>query len=98
MNNQSLFKPTKKAIDAVPRLSPVAEKLIAAVEAELGSIGFTARNKINDFSKTFPYDHRTLANRDVLGTGPKEKILIGKRIFYSNESILEMLREDLIGR
>ena len=76
------------------QLSPVAEKLIAAVEAELGP-GFTARHKINQVSKSFPYLHRTMANRDALGTGPKEKILIGKHIFYSNPSVLEMLRVDL---
>jgi hypothetical protein len=76
------------------RLSPIAEKLIAAVEAELGD-GFTARHKINQAAKSFPYNHRTMANRDALKTGPKEKILIGKHIFYNNQSVLDMLRADL---
>jgi len=75
-------------------LSPVAEKLIASVKTELGD-GFTARHKINTLSPSFPYNHRTLANRDSLGTGPAEKIFIGKHIFYSNQSILEMLIDDL---
>lgn len=77
-----------------PGLNPIAEKLIAAVEAELGD-GFTARHKINRVSKSFPYNHRTMANRDSLGTGPKDKIMVGKHMFYSNLSVLEMLREDL---
>jgi len=76
------------------RLSHVAEEMIKAVEDELGS-GFTARHKINEASRSFPYNHRTMANRDSLGTGPKEKLLIGKYVFYSNASILDMLCEDL---
>lgn len=76
-------------------LSDVAIKLISAVESEIGSTGFTPRHAINRKSSSFPYDHRTLANRDSLGTGPREKILIGKHIFYSNLSLLDMLCEDL---
>lgn len=77
-------------------LSPIAQKLIEAVEAELGP-GFTARHEVNQKSPSYPYKHRTIANRDSLGTGPKEKILIGKHVFYSNSSLVAMLREDMGG-
>lgn len=81
--------------DGKYQLSDVAIKLISAVESEIGSTGFTPRHTINRKSSSFPYDHRTMANRDSLRTGPNEKILIGKHIFYSNLSLLEMLCEDL---
>ncbi|OPY81309.1 MAG: hypothetical protein A4E70_01327 [Syntrophus sp. PtaU1.Bin005] len=78
------------------QLSDVALMLIEAVAAELGNPdSFTARHKINKGSKSFPYNHRTLANRDSLGTGPKDHINIGKYKFYRNLSILEMLCKDL---
>lgn len=76
------------------QLEDVAKKLIEAVKAELGN-GFTPRHQVNKKSPSFPYNHRTMANRDCVGTGPREKILIGKHIFYSNSSILEMLCKDL---
>ncbi|ABC76492.1 hypothetical cytosolic protein [Syntrophus aciditrophicus SB] len=82
--------------DSGYQLSDVALMLIEAVAAELGNPdSFTARHKINEISKSFPYHHRTLANRDSLGTGPKEHINIGKYKFYRNLSILEMLCKDL---
>lgn len=77
------------------QLSDIAVKLISAVESEIGSTGFSPRHKINKISPSFPYDHRTMANRDSLGTGPKEKILVGKHIFHGNLSLLEMLCMDL---
>jgi len=77
------------------RLSDVAIKLVSAVESEIGSTGFTPRHRINQASPSFPYNHRTMANRDSLGTGPKDQINVGKHKFYGNLSILAMLCEDL---
>jgi len=78
------------------QLPPVAIKLIEAVASDLGDPnGFTPRHKLNQKSPSFPYNHRTIANRDSLGTGPKERLLIGKYMFHRNLSILEMLCEDL---
>jgi len=65
------------------------------VESEIGSTGFTPRHRINQASPSFPYNHRTMANRDSLGTGPKDQINVGKHKFYGNLSILAMLCEDL---
>lgn len=79
-----------------PSLPAVAKMLIIAVSAEIGNpTAFTPRHKINEVSKSFPYNHRTLANRDSEGTGPTEKILIGKHVFHRNLSLLEMLCKDL---
>jgi hypothetical protein len=78
------------------QLSPVAVKLLVAVASELGNPdGFTARHRLNQKCPSFPLNHRTLANRDSLGTGPKEKILVGKQVFYRNYAILEALCREL---
>lgn len=75
-------------------LSPIAERMIEAVNQELKGDTFP-RHKINKLSPSFPYSHRTLANRDSLGTGCKETLTIGGRVFYTKSGILEMLRRDL---
>jgi len=100
VNTESHLSPTlsKMIRDGGYRLSNVAVKLIAAVEAEIGHTGFTARHKINQASPSFPFNHRTMANRDSLGTGPMDQINVGKHKFYGNLSILEMLCQDLSGK
>jgi len=86
----------KNLIAKFPLLPETAKKLIAAIADELGSPeGFTPRHKLNDVSRSFPYNFRTMANRDASKTGPKEKILVGKHMMYRNLSLLELLCEDL---
>ena len=74
------------------KLSPIAEKLIEAVAAEIkGDV--VARHKLNIVSPSFPLNHRSMANRDAIpGQGVKEFIMVGGRRFYSKSSLLEMLR------
>lgn len=75
-------------------LSPVAERILEAVANEIrGEV--IPRHKINKISPSFPFSHRTLANRDSAGTGCKETLIIGNRMFYTKAGILDMLRSDL---
>jgi len=87
--------PTTPKPETTPTaLSPIAEKLLQAVADEIkGDV--IARHKINKLSPSFPYHHRTMANRDCLGTGVKEFITVGGRRFYLTKSLLDMLRADL---
>lgn len=87
--------PTAPKYEPTPaELSPIAEKLLRAVDDEIkGDV--IARHKLNKLSPSFPYSYRTLANRDCIGTGVKEFIMIGGRRFYIKNSLLEMLRDDL---
>lgn len=97
-NTEIQLSPTVSKLirDGGYRLSPVAIKLVEAVAPELGNPdGFTPRHKLNQISPSFPYNHRTMANRDSLGTGPKDQINVGKHKFYRNLSILEILCKDL---
>ena len=70
------------------------EQLLAAIAAEIKG-EFVQRRKINELSPSFPYNHRTLANRDSLHTGVRGAFMAGKHIFYPKAALLEMLREDL---
>lgn len=72
----------------------IKEELLAAVAAEIKG-EFVQRHKINDISPSFPYHHRTLANRESLGTGPKEAFMVGKHKMYAKSALLQMLRDDL---
>jgi hypothetical protein len=45
----------------------IIEQLLAAIDTEIKG-EFIQRCKINEISPSFPYDHRTMANRDSLGT------------------------------
>jgi hypothetical protein len=75
-------------------LSPVAEKLIEAVAAEIkGDV--IARHKLNNTSPSFPYNHRTMANKDSKKQGPAEFLIVGGRCFYTKKSLLNFLRVDL---
>lgn len=87
----------KKQTTQVPRTKipeELREQLIAAVDSELKS-EFPQRHKLNKESPSFPYNHRTMANRDSLGTGPKEAFMVGKHKIYRKAALLEMLRADL---
>jgi hypothetical protein len=72
----------------------VREQLLAAIDTEIKG-EFVPRSKINELSPSFPYNHRTLANRDSLHTGVIGAFMVGKRIIYPKAALLEMLREDL---
>ena len=72
------------------------EKLLAAVDAELKA-AFVPRHLVNKLSPSFPYNHRTLANRDCDGSGPTETIMIGGRMFHEKKSLLDWLRLRLLG-
>jgi hypothetical protein len=87
--------PTTPAPESTPKpLSPIAEMLIQAVDSELkGDI--IPRHKLNILSPSFPYNHRTMANRDNLKTDVREFIVLRGRRFYVKRSLLKMLREDL---
>lgn len=88
---------SKKKTTQVPRTTipeELREQLIAAVDAELKS-EFPQRRKLNKESPSFPYHHRTMANRDSLGTGPKNAFMVGKHKVYRKASLLDMLRADL---
>lgn len=79
-----------------PVLSPVAQKLIDAVTNELkGEI--VPRHKINKLSPSFPFNHRTMANKDSLkidgvSTGVKEFIMVGGRRHYVRSSLIAWMR------
>lgn len=98
MDNVNTLTPElSQLFEKYPGLSDTGIKLITAIAGEIGGPKvFVQRNKINTVSKSFPYDHRTMANRDVLKTGPTEKILVGKHILYGGLSLLEMLCKDLM--
>ena len=70
------------------------EKLIEAVRQELKG-EFIQRHKVNILSPSFPYDYRTLANCDCLGTGPAETLMCGGRMLYAKDSLLAWLRARL---
>ncbi len=36
---------------------------------------------------------RTMANLDCLGQGPKDKYSVGRKVFYTVDSLIEWLRE-----
>ena len=96
LQDAGLSPELKKLLQQFPALPDVARKLVIAVANDLGDPnGFTARHRLNTVSKSFPYCNRTIANRDSEGTGPTEKILIGKHMFHRNLSLLEMLCRDL---
>lgn len=40
-----------------------------------------------------PIAPRTVANEDCLGTGPKEKIMVGRVVGYPREALINWLRE-----
>lgn len=84
----------KTTVPAPAPLSPVAEKLIETVAAEIkGDV--IARHKLNNISPSFPYNHRTMANRDSKKLGPAEFLIVGGRRFYTKKSLLDFLRADL---
>lgn len=70
------------------------EQLIATIGSEIKG-EFVQRHKLNEVSPSFPYHHRTMANRDSLGTGPKEAFMLGKHVTYSKKALLDMLAADL---
>ncbi len=75
-------------------LSAIAEKLIQAVENEIKAEIFP-RHTINKLSPSFPYNHRTLANRDALNTGISEFLMLGGRRFITKKSTIDFLRREL---
>jgi len=72
----------------------IREQLIAAIDAEIKG-EFVQRHKLNEISPSFPYHHRTMANRDSLKTGPAGAFTIGKHKVYRKAALLNMLRSDL---
>jgi len=63
--------------------------VFAELEKELPPIVF--RNW-TDWKKYIPFSPRTLANMDSLGTGPDERVLVGRVIGYPRESLIRFLR------
>ena len=51
---------------------------------------YVARTEVDKFSGGL-VNPRTLANYDCLGTGPAEKIRLGKKIGYTVDSLIEWL-------
>ena len=50
-----------------------------------------ARTEIQRFTGGIVHG-RTIANMDALGTGPKERIRIGRKVAYPVDSIIEWLQ------
>jgi len=73
--------------------SQLIEKIIAAVGRELPEI--FPRHKINKLSPSFPWAKGTMQNRDSEGTGVKERFMIGKHVFYTRDSTLDLVRQEL---
>lgn len=90
MNEKEEKKQTPKA--KIPE--EIREQLISAIATEIKG-EFVQRHKLNLISPSFPYNHRTMANRDSLKTGPAGAFTIGKHKFYRKTALLEMLRSDL---
>ncbi len=63
--------------------------LFAELEKELPPIVF--RNW-KDWKKYIPYSPRTLANMDSLGTGPDERVKVGRVVGYPRESMMRFLK------
>jgi len=51
-----------------------------------------ARQAVSKFSGGL-LNPRTLANEDCLGTGPKGRFKLGKKVFYSVDSLIQWMRE-----
>lgn len=87
----------KKDKEQAPKIKipeEIREQLIAAIDAEIKG-EFIQRHKINKLSPSFPYHHRTMANRDSLKTGPRDAFTVGKHKVYRKTALLDMLRADL---
>ncbi len=87
----------KKEKNQTPKIKipeEIREQLIAAIDAEIKG-EFVQRHKLNELSPSFPYHHRTMANRDSLKTGPRDAFSVGKHKVYRKAALLEMLRSDL---
>lgn len=81
---------------APKNLSPISEQLITAVDSEIKS-NVVARHKLNSISPSFPYNHRTMANKDSKKLGPTESFMVGGKRFYTKKALLNFLRSDLEG-
>jgi len=69
------------------------EKVVRAIEKELPEV--FPRHKINKLSPSFPWAKGTMQNRDSDGSGVKEKFMIGKHVFYTRDSTLDLVRKEL---
>ena len=51
---------------------------------------YVARHDVKEFSQNC-FSGRTLANHDALGTGPKERVIIGRETAYPVDSLIEWI-------
>lgn len=79
---------------APTELSAIAEELIRAVENEIKAEVFP-RHAINKLSPSFPYNHRTLANRDAQKSGVSDFLMLGGRRLITKKGVLDFLRAEL---
>jgi hypothetical protein len=68
----------------------ILNKRLATLENELPPIVF--RNW-KGWRHVLPIAPRTVANEDSLGTGPREKIMIGRVVGYPRTALIEWLRQ-----
>ena len=82
-------------IEKVLPLDPIEQQkalnqILAELEKELPPIVFRNWPKWRDYLPVAP---RTVANEDSLGTGPKEKIMVGRVCGYPRTAFIAWLRE-----
>jgi hypothetical protein len=68
------------------------KKLVDFTELEKALPPIVFRNWPN-WRQVLPISPRTLANEDSLGTGPHEKIMVGRVVGYPRAALIEWLRE-----
>jgi hypothetical protein len=54
-----------------------------------------ARDRVDEFSGGV-LNPRSLANADCLGIGPKERFLVGKKVVYTVDSLIEYIKSKMI--
>jgi len=66
----------------------LSERIVKDLERELPLLVFR-----NELGRLIPgLNPRTLANFDAIGLGPKERVLVGRKVAYPRQSFLEWLR------
>jgi hypothetical protein len=66
------------------------ETFLTEIEKELPPIVFRNWKRWRD---VLPMSPRTLANQDSLGTGPKERVYMGRAVGYPRASFMQYLRD-----
>jgi hypothetical protein len=90
-----LFLPDSQKIRKIfMKKSEILENLRVSIAKRYPS-GLVARQKI-DQATDFILHSRTLANLDCLGTGIKNPVRIGRRIFYKTDEILKFIDQRLV--